>query len=225
MSKIADSWRRTPSSLTRATRSRTVRLVEPEPLAEHRVRPGLEREVPLDRVEQLAVEVLELVVARASSVMRSSVARRRRRAGNSPVDRPGIRPGRTASGAGSPASSVDRDVRVLARPLYVQRRAGRSGPAAAHRGHEVGVGRSTQRARRAHHHVAGLRARPSPPGCRRMTDGDRARRRRPVGRRRRTATPSQPWTTLPLAVELVAHVARDRRSAPRGRRADARRAW
>ena len=66
MSKIADSWRRTPSSLTWATRSRDRRLVEAEPLAQHRVGPGLEGEVPLDRVEQLAVEVDEPVVARRS---------------------------------------------------------------------------------------------------------------------------------------------------------------
>ena len=64
MSKIADSWRRTPSSLTWATRSRVRLVAEPEPLAEHRVRPGLEGEVPLDRVEQLAVEVVEPVVGR-----------------------------------------------------------------------------------------------------------------------------------------------------------------
>ena len=42
-------------------------LGDAEALAEHRVGPGLEGEVPLHRVEQLAVDVVELVLVRRSS--------------------------------------------------------------------------------------------------------------------------------------------------------------
>ena len=53
-------------------------LVEAEALAERGVRAGLEREVPLDRVQQLAVEGLEVVLAgRRGHRHRFIVARRR----------------------------------------------------------------------------------------------------------------------------------------------------
>ena len=60
MSKIAESWRSTPASLTCAMRSRTSGSRDAEALAQGGVGPGLEREVPLHGVEQLAVEVVEL---------------------------------------------------------------------------------------------------------------------------------------------------------------------
>ena len=62
MSKIAESWRSTPISLTLRDALAHLGLGDPEPLAEHRVGPGLEREVPLHGVEQLAVEVVESAV-------------------------------------------------------------------------------------------------------------------------------------------------------------------
>ncbi len=59
VSKIAESWRSTPASLTRCDALADLGLGDAEPLAEHRVRRGVEREVPLHRVQELAVEVVE----------------------------------------------------------------------------------------------------------------------------------------------------------------------
>ena len=120
MSKIAESWRSTPSSFTRATRSRTAGSVEPEALAEHREGPGLEREVPLDRVEELAIEVVELVVAGRRGHGHAFIGRAARRAGrgnSASSTRPVRARVRPASGAvaGGPVS-VDRRRRLAVAP-------------------------------------------------------------------------------------------------------------
>ena len=105
--------------LLHARRSVTDLLLgEPESLAEHRERPGLEREVPLHRVEQLAIEHLEFVVAHR----RSSCPHGRRRPGRGLaiqlVDEVGA--GSCATGAGSvpggPVSVAVVEVSRLERP-------------------------------------------------------------------------------------------------------------
>ena len=142
-------------------RGRARRLVDAEPLAEHGERPGVEREVPLDGVEQLAVEVVERRRSfghRTGSLdrdrsrhARARSARTRRRLATQPVVAPScdahlerrrcpaaartstVRPGSRlrTSAITSPIDSTGASVDRLDDVADVHARAVRPGPSAA----------------------------------------------------------------------------------------------
>ena len=59
---MADNWRSTPVSFTCCDARAHVGLGEAEPFSECGVGPGHDGEVPLERVQQLPIDVVELAV-------------------------------------------------------------------------------------------------------------------------------------------------------------------